>query len=276
MTSPSHDAVVQYFLLLIANAQDAQEKLENTKKLLSWVLGTGLESKCKNGTKSNYIADITVHNLFNNPLIIFEYTFAQSRKEALAKITTRLADNPKLLGACVISILESPKYKTPDRDSTMDDALFMPLWMEAVEGSPELGPINYRGFCWVGSVTCSLDVRLRGEHRPRTKNIVSLFYAYSCSADLSLQQSIIPQSDSGDLQASAALTDLWRLLVKGVAGEDVVPVPFVVDWDKFRLVLGRSLGRTAHWRFLDWNRNRVVEDNKLQAELEGKQQDDIV
>ena len=176
MTSPTHDAVVQYFLLVIANAQDAQEKQENTKKLWSWVLGTGLESQRKNGTKSKYIADITVHNLFNNPLIFFEFAYGQSRKDALAKTTTRLADNPKLLGACVISILESPKYETPDRNSTKDDALFMPSWIEVVEGSPELGPINYRGFCWLGSITCYLDVCLKGKNRPRAEKIVSLLY----------------------------------------------------------------------------------------------------
>jgi hypothetical protein len=72
---------------------------------------------------------------------------------------------------------------------------------------------------------------------------------------------------------SAALTDLWRLLVKDVAGE---PVPFEMDWDMFRLILGRSLGRTAHWRFIDWNGNREVWDNELPAELEGTQQQDIV
>jgi hypothetical protein len=61
--------------------------------------------------------------------------------------------------------------------------------------------------------------------------------------------------------------------VKEVAGEGVVPVPFVVDWDVFRLALGRSLQPTAHWRFIDWNGDREVWDKKLQAEVEGKQRD---
>jgi hypothetical protein len=66
------------------------------------------------------------------------------------------------------------------------------------------------------------------------------------------------------------------LLVKSVAGEGVVPVPFEMDWDMFRLDLGRSLQITAHWRFLDWNGDREVWHNELQAELEAKQRRDIM
>jgi hypothetical protein len=178
MTSPLHDGMVQVFLEALIRARNAQQKLENTKKLLPWRLGTGLESKCKNGTNSKYIADITFHNLFNNPLIFFEFTYTQSITDALAKITARLTDNPKLLGACVISVLELPKFEKPKCNGTKHDALFMPSWTEAVEGSPEFGPINYRGFCWVGSITCSLDVRLRGEDQPRAKDVVSPFHGY--------------------------------------------------------------------------------------------------
>ncbi|KIM72927.1 hypothetical protein PILCRDRAFT_15693 [Piloderma croceum F 1598] len=193
MMSPSHNAMVQCLLETIMHARNAQQKLENTKKLLPWQLGMGLESKCKNGMNSKYITDITVHNLFNNPLIIFKFAFAQSMKDALAKITACLTNNPKLLGACIISILELPKFERPKHKGMKHEALFMLSWMEVVKGSPELGPINYRGFCWVESITCSLDVCLRGEDRPCAKDV-----------------SIIPQSDSGDLQVSAALTDLWR------------------------------------------------------------------
>jgi hypothetical protein len=181
-TSPSHDAMIQVFLQALIHARNAQQKLEITKKLLPWTLGTGQESRCKNGTNSKYIADITFHKLFNNPLIFFKFIFTQSMKDVLAKITARLTDNPKLLGACIISILELPKFETPTHKGTKHDALFMPLWMEAVEGSSEWGPINYRGFCWVGSITCSLDVHLRGEDRPHAKDVMSLFQAYSCSA----------------------------------------------------------------------------------------------
>ena len=220
-TSPSHNAMIQVFLQALIHARNVQQKLEIMKKLLPWTLGMGLESRRKNGMNSKYIADITFHKLFNNPLIFFEFIFTQSTKDMLAKITTHLTDNPKLFGACIISILESPKFETPTCKGTKHDALFMLSWTEAVEGLPEWGPINYRGFCWVRLITCSLDVHLRGEDQPHAKDVVSLFQAYSCSANLTFQQSIIPQSDSGDLQVSATLTDLWRLLVKDVAGDSV-------------------------------------------------------
>jgi hypothetical protein len=269
MTSPLHDALVQLWLELLVKARDSQQK--KSKKKLSWRLGAGLESKCKDGTKSKYIADISIHGLYNNPRVIFEIAVTQPRKDALAKITVRLAKNPDLLGAVVISVLESPKYETPKRNATKRDALFMPSWVDAVKGSPEFGPITYRGFCWAGSVTCSLDIRLRGEDRPRAQQIVSLFYTHTYPTNLPFQQSIIPKSDSSDREASAAFTDLWRLLVNDVAGEGVVPVPFMVDWDMFRLTLSESLGPTAHWRFIDWNGDREVWTNELQAELERNQ-----
>jgi hypothetical protein len=168
--------MVQTIMVALMIAKMEQETI--VKMWLPWALGEGLESKRKDGTNSKYIADITFHDLFNNPLIIFEMARSQSREEALAKITARLANNPKLLGACVISAPESPIYKNPERIATKHDALFMPSWMEAVKGSPEFGPINYRGFCWLGSITCYLDVRLKGENRPRAEKIVSLLHPY--------------------------------------------------------------------------------------------------
>jgi hypothetical protein len=61
--------------------------------------------------------------------------------------------------------------------------------------------------------------------------------------------------------------------VKHVAGEGVVPVPLVVDWDMFRLSLADSLCSTAYWRHLQWNGGREVsdDDEDLRAELEGEQ-----
>ena len=176
MTSPLHNAMVQSIMGALILAKMAQEM--DVKMSLPWALGEGLESKCKDGTNSKFIADITFHDLFNNPRIIFEMARSQSRENALAKINARLANNPKLLGACVISVPESPIYGSPNRIATKHDALFMPSWIEVVEGSPEFGPINYRGFCWLGSITCYLDVRLKGENRPHAERIVSLLYPH--------------------------------------------------------------------------------------------------
>ena len=252
-------------------AMGLQQKLVNNKQL-PWVLGMGLESWRKDGTRSKYVADISVHGLLNNPRVIIEIAYGQSRNDALAKVITRMVNNPELLGAVVISILESDRFENPKRKGRENDALFIPSWVEAVEGSPEFGPIDYRGFRWVGSLTCCLDIRLRGDDRPRAEHIVSLFYTYTYSVNLPFQQCIIPtKSDPDDHEASAAFTDLWRLLVNDIAGEGVVPAPFVVDWDAFRLALGESIGPTAHWRFIVWNGDRQVWDKELQAELERKQ-----
>ena len=270
MTSPVHDIPVQYFIVLLSVAMCLQQKLLNNKKL-PWVLGTGLESQRKDGTKSKYMADISIHGPLNNPRVIFEIAYGQTRSDALAITTTRMANNPDLLGAVVISILEKPVFGNPNNKSTKNDALFVPSWLEAVERSPEFGPINYRGFCWAGSHTCCLDIRLRGDDRPRAKHIVSLSYTHAYPVYLSFQQNIIPKSDPDDHEASAAFTDLWRLLVDDVTGEGVVPAPFVVDWDAFRSALGESVGQTAHWRFIVWNGDREVWDKELQAELERKQ-----
>jgi hypothetical protein len=54
----------------------------------------------------------------------------------------------------------------------------------------------------------------------------------------------------------------WQLLVKEVAGDGVDPVPLVVDWNEFRLVLGESVDRTAYMRIVDWV-NPVEEPDKL-------------
>jgi hypothetical protein len=61
--------------------------------------------------------------------------------------------------------------------------------------------------------------------------------------------------------------------VNDVAGEGVVPVLLVVNWNMFCLVLARSLSSIAYWHHLEWNGARVVsnDDEDLQAELEGKQ-----
>jgi len=58
------------------------------------------------------------------------------------------------------------------------------------------------------------------------------------------------------------LAKAWQLLVKEVAGDGVDPVPLVVDWNKFRLVLGESVDRTAYMRIVDWV-NPVEEPDKL-------------
>jgi hypothetical protein len=177
MASDLHEAAATSFLKALLDGMERQQMLEDSEDLLPWQLGSNLQSRVKDGSKSKYVADITVQDsFFKRTLIAIEVAYSQSRNNALAKISDRFANNPKLLGAVVISINESPAYKRPGRKGTARDATLRPLWKEAVQVSPKWGPINYRGFCWIGSVTCTLDVRLRGEDQPRAQQIVSLLH----------------------------------------------------------------------------------------------------
>jgi hypothetical protein len=107
----------------------------------------------------------------------------QSRDDVITKINERLANNPNLLGAVVISISELPVYKCPGCKSMHDDALIALLWAQAVERSPKLGPIEYRGFRWMGKITCSLDIHLKGEDQPCAQRIVNLIHIHTYFTD---------------------------------------------------------------------------------------------
>ena len=45
--------------------------------------------------------------------MIIEIAFSQLRGDALTEITTHMANDPGLLGAIVISVLESPCFENP-------------------------------------------------------------------------------------------------------------------------------------------------------------------
>jgi len=121
------------------------------------------------------VYDVTVLGSFNQALANVEVAFAQSRDDALAKTRQRLANNPRLVGACVISIDETPKYRSPTAKATQDNvgARDSELWMQAEEQSDQFGPIDYRGFRWIGSIQCSINVQFRGEERPHVRQLVS-------------------------------------------------------------------------------------------------------
>jgi len=191
MTSIIHDVGVQFFSGAFSEAKMRQQE---TSGKLPWRWGQLLRSRLENGSfkqvtrsASKYVADITVQDLFNDTLFILELARTQSWDDAITKIKERLANNPNLVGAVVISISELPVYKRPGRKSTDDDALIAPLWAQAVQTSPKLGPIEYRGFRWMSEITCSLDIRLRGEDEPRAQRIVSLIHIHTYFTDQLLQ-----------------------------------------------------------------------------------------
>ena len=73
----------------------------------------------------------------------------------------------------------------------------------------------------MGKITCSLDICLKGEDQPHIQCTISLIHIHSYFADQSLQQSIIPQSDSDNNEAPVTLADFWCSLVKDVGGKSV-------------------------------------------------------
>jgi hypothetical protein len=190
MTSILHDVGVQFFSETFTEARKRQQE---TSGKLPWRWGRLLRSRLEDGSSnqvtksaSKYVADITVQDQFNDALFLLEAR-TQSWNDTITKINERLANNPKLCGAVVISISELPVYKHPGCKSTDDDALIAPLWAQAVERSPKLGPIEYRSFRWMGKITCSLDIRLKGSEQPRAQHIVSLIHIYTYFTDQSSQ-----------------------------------------------------------------------------------------
>lgn len=274
MSSVSHDFAAQFFSETFTEAKNRQHK---TSGRLPWrwgsTLKTGLEDGIVNGiskSASKFVADLTAQDMANAARFVLEIAYRTGRKDAIAKISDRLANNPDLVAAVVVTILESPPYERPDRSGSSDDALVLPSWVQAAESSPQSGPIVYRGFRWMGKVTCSLDVHFKGEDQPRVQQLVSLII-FIPTVLISDTQSIIPQSDPDDDKASATFSDIWSSLVRDVGGEGVDPVSFVVDWDGFRLGLNESLSGTALDRYLAWNGGARVRGKELETRLRGKQ-----
>jgi hypothetical protein len=178
MTSSLHDAAGTRILIAFSNAMDDQQELMGDDTSLAWDVGPCVMSLNEDGSSerriySGYVADMTVQNRHGTSVFLSEIAFAQAMANALHKIQLRLAHNPDLLGACVITIDEDPKFGNPDNPSTPDDIFISSSWDESVKRSRAFGPIVHRGYCWMGSISCSVDVRLRGERRPRLRRAVS-------------------------------------------------------------------------------------------------------
>lgn len=126
MSSPIHESVVRSLMEPLTHAIGRLREL-------GWETGPNSVSQLEGGiftelttSKSMFIVDVTVHNLFDDAFVIFEVAHMRSRSDALAKISKRLANNRKLLKAGLINILESPKFENPTCDSTKDDAFDIP------------------------------------------------------------------------------------------------------------------------------------------------------
>jgi hypothetical protein len=164
---------------LLRDAMRAQDKACRNK--LPWVKGTNLESYLEEGDEdrkinSVFIADITILNLVNHPLIIVEVAYGQSRAKALAKVTERMIKNPTLLGAVVITVDESPVFSKFTDKASRDDHIPDDFWVAASQNDDTpYGPIEYNGRTWIGSITCSFDISIKGEADLWVQKAVSQF-----------------------------------------------------------------------------------------------------
>ena len=249
MPKASHEESAMGFFRALDGSMKHQE--EACGQALPWSLGTGLESRIGR-SKSRFVADVTIHNDFNKPLLITEVRHTQARNNALKKIAKRMDGIPTLVGSIIINVDESPAYSPYTTPASPNDHISESQWKEIVKEAPAFGPIHYQDRCWMGSVTCSLDVRLQGEAKLRVEQAVRIDIRNKSGAFRSHPsvQGIIPQSSTVDVDI--ALQDIWDMVVRDVAGASTDPVPLTVDWKMFRDKLRVSLGRTAYARYEDW------------------------
>src|SRR5882762_99435 len=132
--SSIHETSATEMIMAFSSAMvDQQEQVGNDKRL-RWTVAGGLVSRLER-TKSKFISDMTIQNRFGDALFIMEVVYTQSQCDVRSKIRRRFAKNPRLLGTCIIFILESPKFDNPKSDVTDGDRIVRSLWVEAVDES---------------------------------------------------------------------------------------------------------------------------------------------
>jgi len=82
MPKASHEESAMGFFRTLDGSMKHQE--EACGQALPWSLGTGLESRIGR-SKSRFVADVTIHNDFNKPLLITEVRHHTSTKPTLSR-----------------------------------------------------------------------------------------------------------------------------------------------------------------------------------------------
>ena len=121
-----------------------------------------------------------------------------------------------------------------------------------MEEEPLFGPIQYQGHCWMGSVTYSLNVHLKGEADLRVEQVVCLDICNESGVFKSHPsvQGIILQSST--IEVDIALQDIWDIVVRDVAGASMDPIPLTMDWKVFCDKICVLLWGTAYACYEDW------------------------
>jgi hypothetical protein len=176
MSTPTHEEVVEAFHNTFKDSMVRQKKRCGRK--LIWRIALNVVNNLEDGSeerfiKSIFIPDLTIYNNHAETLILVEVAYTQSRNNALAKIAERMASNPSLLGAILLNVNESPVYGRPPTP-TPNDYIDTNSWDVAVGSAPIFGPIRCGGRRWVGSITCSVDVRVNTDLNNREGHAVRI------------------------------------------------------------------------------------------------------
>jgi hypothetical protein len=176
MPTPSHEECVEAFHNAFKGSMVKQKKRCGRK--LKWRLGLNVVNNLEDGSderliRSNFIPDVTIYNNHAETLVLVEVAHTQSRNNALTKIEERMASNPSLLGAILLNVNESPAYGRPPTP-TPNDYIDTDSWDVAVGSAPVFGPIRCGGRRWVGSITCSVDIRVNTELNNREGHAVCI------------------------------------------------------------------------------------------------------
>ncbi|KZP07692.1 hypothetical protein FIBSPDRAFT_901836 [Athelia psychrophila] len=236
--SATHEATVVHFSNRIGFLMEQQETSDRER--FKWLQGANLTSHIVNypdGPDIDFVADMTVHNKRNKPVLIIEVSVSQTKDDVTKKIKERLSLCPSLVGAIIVNFEERPRYHKPARDPVADDTLSEDTWDNLPAGTLGSGPIVVRGDRWCGAITCCFDVWLR-DTEPRVT-----------------EKQVIPESPEGTADLDAALSELWLRVVRSVGGPQAQPVAFDANWDKFRRDITQSFKNTALARYESWIRS---------------------
>ncbi|KZP31051.1 hypothetical protein FIBSPDRAFT_70871 [Athelia psychrophila] len=164
--SAAHEVATNYLSDYFGVAMRAQE--DSCPEEFRWIKGAALTTELLDDhgdPDQTFVADMTIQNKRNDPVVLIEVSFSQKRDTAVAKIKGRFSNSPSLVGAILVNFEEDPDYKKPQRTPTAADTISEDEWEGLV--TPRQGPITVKGDTWCGKMTCCVDVWMAGDIEPR-------------------------------------------------------------------------------------------------------------
>lgn len=163
--STPHEVIAMHFAHRLCVHREEQQMAQPTRRI-HWLTGTCLESKVIRPPDIPdilFVADVTVKNRINEPVLIIEVSLAQTRKDVTKKIRDRFSFCPSLVAAIIVNLDETPRYERPTSRATTAQTVKLQDWYELTAAHTGAGPIEAMGHLWLGKMTCSLEVWLRDD-----------------------------------------------------------------------------------------------------------------